>query len=182
MYEKRDACAELLFCSLNLLLFWRSRCRRRRLRSIVRSLFRVPTTPRYWRLHVIYLTVTSARCTMHISAVDAPCITVSGLLLETCWSQSVVWDISLCHHLYFLGLSNLYGSFFYFFRLKTIRIVLVWRLWGRFWSARTKGKSREIERRDGRLSRVSRARALQRRGYKALCFERLLRNMAALML
>ena len=28
--KKRDAPAKLLFCSLNLLLFWRSRCRRRR--------------------------------------------------------------------------------------------------------------------------------------------------------
>ena len=35
--KKCDARAELLFCSLNLLLFWRSRCRRRR--SFVRSLF-----------------------------------------------------------------------------------------------------------------------------------------------
>ena len=34
--KKRDARAELLFCSLNLLLFWRSPCRRRR--SFVRSL------------------------------------------------------------------------------------------------------------------------------------------------
>ena len=34
--KKRDARAELLFCSLNLLLFWRSRCRRRR--SFARSL------------------------------------------------------------------------------------------------------------------------------------------------
>ena len=33
--KKRDARVELLFCSLNLLLFWRSRCRRRR--SFVRS-------------------------------------------------------------------------------------------------------------------------------------------------
>ena len=28
--KKRDACAELLFCSLNLFRFWRFRCRRRR--------------------------------------------------------------------------------------------------------------------------------------------------------
>ena len=34
--KKRDARAELLFCSLNLLLFWRSPCCRRR--SFVRSL------------------------------------------------------------------------------------------------------------------------------------------------
>jgi len=34
--KKRDARAELLFCSLNLLLIWRCRCRRRR--SFVRSL------------------------------------------------------------------------------------------------------------------------------------------------
>ena len=33
--KQRDARAELLFCSLNLLLFWRSPCRRRR--SFVRS-------------------------------------------------------------------------------------------------------------------------------------------------
>ena len=36
MYKKRDARAELLFCLFNQLLFWRSRCRRRR--GILKSL------------------------------------------------------------------------------------------------------------------------------------------------
>ena len=34
MYKKSDARAELLFCSLNLLLFCHSRCRRRRSRKV----------------------------------------------------------------------------------------------------------------------------------------------------
>ena len=41
--KKRDARAELLFCSLNLLFFWRSRCRRRR--GFVRSLITPAPSP-----------------------------------------------------------------------------------------------------------------------------------------
>ena len=51
-----DTHAKLLFCLLNLLLFWRCRCRRRRRRSFVRSivtltkmaLFRRRTWPEVW--------------------------------------------------------------------------------------------------------------------------------------
>ena len=73
-----------------------------------------------------------------------------------------------------------YFSFFYFFRLKTIRTALVWTLW-RYDKFRQVLRREDEARanhprwrsREDRLSRVSiafRARALQKRGYKALCW------------
>ena len=73
-----------------------------------------------------------------------------------------------------------YFSFFYFFRLKTIRTALVWTLW-RYDKFRQVLRREDEARanhprwrsREDRLSRVSiafRTRALQKRGYKALCW------------
>ena len=73
-----------------------------------------------------------------------------------------------------------YFSFFYFFRLKTIRTALVWTLW-RYDKFRQVLRREDEARanhprsrsREDRLSRVAIAfhtRALQKRGYKALCW------------
>ena len=51
--KKRDARAELLFCLFNLLLFWRSRCRRRRgiLKSLmIASVQKPPLLEKNWRV------------------------------------------------------------------------------------------------------------------------------------
>lgn len=124
--------------------------------------------------------------------------------IETCWSQSVVLWISRIVITLFSSLVKpvlvssrpfpspfpkgyrlirfdcAYFSFFYFFRLKTIRTALVWTLW-RYDKFRQVLRREDEARanhprwrsREDRLSRVSiafRTRALQKRGYKALCW------------
>ena len=147
------------------------------------------------------------------SAVDAPCETVSGLLLyflsfgprrhrNMLKSICRFMDISHCHHLYFLVLSNLYWSVVGHTHPQRLPVNKVWLCvffllllfsfennknsacldvvalrWipagfearGR----RPRANHPRSRSREDRLSRVSiafRARALQKRGYKALCW------------